>query len=78
MSVIEEVSLTELWVELRKNEIVSLELFFQVVEVADHKSVLFVVLWELIPDVCVVSLDFNWLDVVIILLSLCAAVAGHE
>ena len=78
MSVIEEVSLTELRVELRKDEIVSLELFFQVVEVADHESVLFVVLRELIPDVCVVSLDFNWLDVVIIFLSLCTGVAGHE
>ena len=78
MSIIEEVSLTELWVELRKNEIVSLELFFQVVEVADHERVLFVVLREFVPDVCVVSLDFNWLDVMIIVLSLCAAVAGHE
>ena len=51
MSIIEEVSLTELRVELWKDEIVSLELFFQVVEVANHESVFFVVLWELVPDV---------------------------
>ena len=51
MSIIEEVSLSQLGMVLWQDKIVSLELFFQVVEVANHESVFFVVLWELIPDV---------------------------
>ena len=51
MSIIEKVSLSQLGMVLWQDKIVSLELFFQVVEVANHESVFFVVLWELVPDV---------------------------
>ena len=78
MSIIEKVSLSQLGMVLWQDKIVSLELFFQVVEVADHERVCFVVVWKLRPNVGEVSLDFNRLDVVIVFLGLSASSAGNE
>ena len=51
---------------LWQDEVVPLELFFNVVEVAYHESVCFVVVWVLLPNVRVVSLDLDWVKVAVI------------
>ena len=78
MSVIKEISLTEPRMVLWQNQIISLVLFLQIVEVTYHQRVRLVIVRVLMPDVAEVSRDFNWLHVEISIVRLCSLITCHE
>ena len=63
MLIVQKVSLALDWVILRQNQIIPLEIINLVEVVADHNSVLFVVLRILLPDGAEVTLHGAWLNV---------------